>query len=119
MNPYSAVGTSPRISMPEIESCVLEYFGIEREVMYRNSRIIKSQRPRKFFCFIARQQKHTLRKIAMKIDYDHATVVNNTLKIANELDVMPDTRKIIEAMADRLGIERSDLLNYKPLKIRK
>jgi chromosomal replication initiation ATPase DnaA len=118
MNPYIAPGiiTSRRVSFDEIESCVLDIFGIEREVMYRRTRKLESSRPRKVFSFIARTQGYSLEHLSLKLGIDHSTVVYNTKRICDELDVMPDTRKMIRTIADRLDLDYSELLQYKPNK---
>lgn len=114
MSPYVAPGiTLRRATFQEIESCMLDIFSIERDVMYRRTRKPESSRPRKFFCFVARTQGFSLEHIAMKLGIDHSTVAYNTKSICAELDVMPDTRKMIRTMADRLTIDYSEMLQFK------
>lgn len=96
-------GKDPR-QMDAILAAVAGVFETEPRVITGPRRTNAAYRPRMIFCWLARLAGYTTSQIGQHIGRDHTTVTHACQSMEDQLDVDPDIRAGIRALATTLNL---------------
>lgn len=115
ISPYIAPGIKPpnRPTLEIIEHEVCRYYHIAHNRIYTRARHFELVRVRRAIYLIGRYYGYSLLQLGRRAGLSHSSVYHNSVRLFNEILVMPAVRRDFEALCQQMGIDAQQILQRK------
>ncbi|MBK9292587.1 MAG: hypothetical protein IPM52_13325 [Bacteroidetes bacterium] len=115
ISPYAAPGIKllNRPTLEVIEHQVCSYYRVPTNVVYTRTRRFDLVKVRRAIFLIGRYYGYSLPLLGRRAKLNHVSVYHNSVRLLNELEVMPAVRRDFEALCQQMEIDAQQILQRK------